>query len=237
MKAIPKMPILVASAVLTLWLLGSGQLVAGVVTYGYDSLNRLTNVNYGNGAVMSYTYDAAGNRLAYSGVVTNDLNEPSITITSPTSGATFVTTNETVNLGGTASDNIGVSLITWENFGYGVGTASGTTSWQINGIQLQPGANDIWLTAYDFAGNEGYAAITVTYALPVGPAIQTSFSGGSLKLSWPEATAGDFVLQYANSLLPPIFWSNVVATVTTNAGSVNITLPTTNSQRFFRLRN
>ena len=36
---------------------------AGVVTCSYDSLNRLTNVNCGNGAVLSYTYDVTGNRL------------------------------------------------------------------------------------------------------------------------------------------------------------------------------
>src|ERR1035441_78869 len=59
--------------------------------YAYDSLNRLTNVNYGNGAVITYTYDAAGNRLTYSGTVTNDAIYPTIAITSPTSGPTFST--------------------------------------------------------------------------------------------------------------------------------------------------
>ena len=44
---------------------------AAPVTYAYDSLNRLTNVNYGNGSVISYTYDSAGNRLSYSGVVSS----------------------------------------------------------------------------------------------------------------------------------------------------------------------
>lgn len=36
---------------------------AATITYTYDSLNRLTSVDYGNGAAMTYTYDAAGNRL------------------------------------------------------------------------------------------------------------------------------------------------------------------------------
>jgi YD repeat-containing protein len=85
------------------------------VAYTYDSLNRLTNVNYGNSAVISYTYDAAGNRLTYSGVVTNDAVTPTIAIISPTSGPNYITTNATVNLSGTASDNTGVSLITWIN--------------------------------------------------------------------------------------------------------------------------
>jgi YD repeat-containing protein len=38
-------------------------------TLTYDSLNRLTSVDYGNASVISYTYDAAGNRLTYSGTV------------------------------------------------------------------------------------------------------------------------------------------------------------------------
>lgn len=33
------------------------------VTYQYDDLNRLTSADYGNGTVISYTYDANGNRL------------------------------------------------------------------------------------------------------------------------------------------------------------------------------
>lgn len=33
-------------------------------TYGYDKLNRLTSVNYGDGQTQSYTFDAMGNRLS-----------------------------------------------------------------------------------------------------------------------------------------------------------------------------
>lgn len=36
---------------------------AGTINYTYDSLNRLTKVDYGNGTTIAYTYDAAGNRL------------------------------------------------------------------------------------------------------------------------------------------------------------------------------
>ena len=31
---------------------------------GYDALNRLTNVDYGDGQTQSYTFDAMGNRLS-----------------------------------------------------------------------------------------------------------------------------------------------------------------------------
>ncbi len=33
-------------------------------SYQYDDLNRLTSADYGNGTVISYTYDANGNRLS-----------------------------------------------------------------------------------------------------------------------------------------------------------------------------
>ncbi len=33
------------------------------ISYQYDNLNRLTNVDYGNGTIISYTYDDVGNRI------------------------------------------------------------------------------------------------------------------------------------------------------------------------------
>lgn len=50
----------------------AGALLAGVVSlalagsasYTYDTLGRLTKVAYGNGVVITYVYDAAGNRTS-----------------------------------------------------------------------------------------------------------------------------------------------------------------------------
>jgi YD repeat-containing protein len=204
--------------------------------YSYDGLNRLTNVDYGNGSVISYTYDAAGNRLTYSGVVANDTIAPSISITNPTSDWAFTNSTATINLSGTASDNTGVTLVTWQNLSGGVGDASGTNSWSITGIPLQSGENYIFVTAYDAAGNSSYTTLTVTYMPPVMPTIQVSRTGSSLNLYWPAGSAGGFSLQYVGSLSPPILWSNSVATVTTNSGIVSVNLSMTNRQRFFRLK-
>ena len=49
-------------ASLTVGLLMSGGLLAGTVAYQYDALHRLTQVTYPDGAILAYTYDAAGNR-------------------------------------------------------------------------------------------------------------------------------------------------------------------------------
>ncbi len=134
------------------------------VSYSYDSLNRLTNVDYGNGSVISYTYDAAGNRLTYSGVVSSDTTPPTIAITSPTTGPAYTNSTATINLSGTASDNVGVTLVTWQNYSGGLGVATGTNSWSITGIPLKPGANVISVTAYDAAGNSTPATLTVSFA-------------------------------------------------------------------------
>jgi YD repeat-containing protein len=37
--------------------------LAGSASYTYDTLGRLTKVTYGNGVVITYAYDATGNRI------------------------------------------------------------------------------------------------------------------------------------------------------------------------------
>src|SRR3990172_11985902 len=34
------------------------------ITYSYDNLNRLTSINYGNEATITYAYDSSGNRTS-----------------------------------------------------------------------------------------------------------------------------------------------------------------------------
>lgn len=49
----------------------------GTVKYEYDANNRLTQVKYSNGIVVTYTYDALGNRLtktATSSFIRGDVN-------------------------------------------------------------------------------------------------------------------------------------------------------------------
>jgi len=89
---------------------------------------------------------------------------PTIQIATPTSNRTYPTDQPTINIFGTASDNVGVIEVTWVNKSTGTtGTASGTTSWAVNGISLNHGSNVISVTAKDAAGNKGTAALTVTY--------------------------------------------------------------------------
>lgn len=93
----------------------------------------------------------------------NDATPPSVTITSPTSASTFTTTVNPFTLGGTASDAVGVTQVTWSNNRGGSGTASGTTSWTASGITLLSGTNVLTVTARDAAGNTATDVLTVTY--------------------------------------------------------------------------
>lgn len=54
--------ILAAVSAWAVLLLLPGGLLAGTVTYQYDSLNRLVGVAYADGRSIAYAYDPAGNR-------------------------------------------------------------------------------------------------------------------------------------------------------------------------------
>lgn len=101
-----------------------------------------------------------------------DRTPPNVTITSPTSGTTFSTSSSSVNVGGTAADNIGVTQVvwqvTWPGNGGNSGTANGTGSWNVSNIALQPGSNVVTITARDAAGNLGSDQLTINYTVAVG---------------------------------------------------------------------
>jgi hypothetical protein len=90
-----------------------------------------------------------------------DTSAPTLVITDP-GGALTVSTGS-VAVSGTASDNVGVTQVSWQNDRGGSGSAAGTASWSAS-VALQPGANVISVTARDAAGNVSAArGVTVTY--------------------------------------------------------------------------
>jgi hypothetical protein len=89
-----------------------------------------------------------------------DVTPPAISITSP-SRTMVSTTLSSITISGTASDNVGVTQITWQNTLAGSGTAVGTTTWSAAAIPLYPGTNNLILKAWDAAGNSSWRSITV----------------------------------------------------------------------------
>jgi serine protease len=94
-----------------------------------------------------------------------DKTAPAVTITSPTGNSTYDAAATPLTIGGTASDNKGVSAVTWSSSSGGSGTCTGTKSWTAN-IPLTAGTNTITVTAKDTSGNTGTDTLTVTY-LPI----------------------------------------------------------------------
>ena len=144
------------------------------VSYTYDSLNRLTAVNYGNGkAVVNYTYDAAGNRLSQN-TIGAELLPPNLVITAPANGAVVATGGVTVT--GTASDagqgNSGIASVTVNGIPATGGTATGSNiaNWSLS-LPLGTGTNTIIVTATDGNpnANQTTQSITVTYTAPPPP--------------------------------------------------------------------
>jgi hypothetical protein len=114
--------------------------------------------------------DAAGNTATDTLTVTynvSDTTSPAISITMPTPSARVTHQKSTIDLGGTASDNVGVTSVTWSNNRGGSGTATGTTSWSVKGIVLKPGINVVTVKATDAAGNSRTDVLTVTFPDPL----------------------------------------------------------------------
>lgn len=92
---------------------------------------------------------------------------PNVTISSPTTLGSYMATAPTINLSGTASDDISVTSVSWSNSRGGGATCVGTTAWSANGITLQPGRNTLTVTASDAAGNAGVDSLIVIYPTTV----------------------------------------------------------------------
>src|SRR5207249_362603 len=148
------------------------------------------NVNFtANGGSVSRVVTATG--------IGTDTAPPTVSITTPTSSSTYSTSTSPLALGGTASDNVGVTQVTWANSRGGSGTASGTTSWTASGIILQLGTNVLTVTARDASGNIATASLTVTVSDTTAPtvAITAPASGATVfgTVVTVSATASDNV--------------------------------------------
>jgi poly(3-hydroxybutyrate) depolymerase/regulation of enolase protein 1 (concanavalin A-like superfamily) len=102
-----------------------------------------------------------------------DTTAPVLAITSPTSEARWTTSGSMVTLGGTASDNAGISSVTWSNDRGGSGSVSGTSNWTVANAPLQPGANVLTVTATDAAGNTSWTKLRVWSGAPPAPLVTT----------------------------------------------------------------
>ena len=91
-----------------------------------------------------------------------DETAPVVTITTPTTLATYRSPATPLLLGGVAWDDVGVVTVSWSNADTGdSGVASGTSTWTAS-IPLGSGWNGITITASDAAGRDSTDSIAVT---------------------------------------------------------------------------
>jgi len=99
-----------------------------------------------------------------------------LTITLPTTAATYQTDQAFVTVGGTAIDGGRVAEVAWSSDHGTSGKASGTDSW-IAGIPVVAGSNTITIQARDEAGNTSTKTIVVKAKLAgstAGPSVGTA---------------------------------------------------------------
>ena len=92
----------------------------------------------------------------------HDTEVPSIYILNPTSDDVFVTTDNSVVISGTASDNQALKAVRYTSSSGATGTATGLENWSIAELQLVQGDNTIQVTATDESDNQASASITIT---------------------------------------------------------------------------
>jgi hypothetical protein len=90
-----------------------------------------------------------------------DLEKPVVVITKPTGASEYSSTELTIDLEGTASDDTAVDRVevrlnsnSWEE-------AQGTDAWQKKGLQLDLGENTVFVRAFDLEGNSGIDTLKI----------------------------------------------------------------------------
>jgi hypothetical protein len=175
---------------------GNSLMSGGPGVFSNDIAIRLTTLDIQAAkTVYSWPLDPGAFRDEFEKFNQPDTTLPTISITSPTASPSFTTVAGTVDLAGSASDNVVVMQVTWENDRGGSGTGSGTTSWTANNIALQSGSNVITVTAHDFSGNTQTDTITVTFNPNIAPVAtnddRTMFLNRTLTVSAPGVLAND----------------------------------------------
>lgn len=172
---------------------GSGWVTVNPATTTYSGFISpyYPSSSLGDGVRTVYVWhkDAAGNVSSpASDSIILDTTAPVVTITIPTSNATYATAVGPVSLGGVVSDvTSGVRQVGWNNNWGNSGMATGTSNWFIPAIALRIGNNVITVTAIDRVGVIGKDIITVTYN-PTVSSMPTVTTGNATNIALTSAT-------------------------------------------------
>ncbi|NHJ84958.1 MAG: hypothetical protein FK734_05820 [Asgard group archaeon] len=133
---------------------------------GYSANPEWINVDppatSGSWSVGCYSYSGSGSYTITVTITTStaDTTPPSVSITSPSNGATV---SGTISITASASDNVGVSYVTFKVDSTTISTDSSSPySASLNTATLSDGTHTIYATAYDAAGNYDQDSISIT---------------------------------------------------------------------------
>ena len=194
---------------------GSG-VAAGTTAWSIAAIPLKAGAN----VIAVTAQDGAGNKTTKTFTANwNDSVAPVVAITSPSAADIYSTGNESVAIGGTASDAFGVTQVAWASDKGGSGTASGTTAWTVPAVALKPGANVITVTARDAAGNTSTDSITVTMADGAAPFVAITTPSTSPDFTTANATIALRGTASDASGVALVTWSNSKGGAGTAAGT------------------
>jgi len=180
----------------------NGSTASGGTASGSGTANwsRSVSLSMGSNTITVVATDGAGNDRTVQISITrisSDTTEPTVRITSHTSGQTVSSAN--ITLAGTATDSgaggNGITRVTVNGQNASGGTASGNgiANWS-RSVTLSPGPNTLTVVATDGAGNSRSVAVTVTYNAPV-----PRMTGASLSQNLPSPQQAGTVITFTAS--------------------------------------
>jgi hypothetical protein len=134
--------------------------------------------------------DASGNKSSDVVRLSYERGVPKISLTSPTTAATYTTSSSSVSLTGVASDDTGISRVKWSTDKGQVGDAVGTTAWSIPAVTVALGTTNVTVTAYDNSGNTSSVTLAIVYTDSSKPVVKiyTPTTASSLTTSGASLT-------------------------------------------------
>ena len=189
--------------------IGTASCVSGVATTTSSTLTA------GSHSIIAKQIDAIGNISASSSALTViiDTTGPSVSLTSPTTGATV---NGTISIDATATDSL--TSVTGVLFSHGTTTigsedTSSPYSVSLDTTTLPDGTYTLNAVARDVVGNYATSSVSVTIATPAPSSSGSTQSSGPTAYSTPPSAP-----------IPGIY--NPVTTTVTSSGGNEIVSPT-----------
>jgi hypothetical protein len=93
--------------------------------------------------------------------------------------------------------------------------------------------NRFW-TIQEYASDTNVWSTQITELLTAPVQLTIARAGPNITMSWPSLLAG-YQLQATLGLIPPVTWTNVTQTPSTNGSQASVMLPIGPGERFFRL--